>query len=833
MEETRMGRDKDSIKNGFAMHLKYDMGVDRFSATDLDKYKSISMTIRDRIIGQWLETQRTHHKEGAKRVYYLSLEFLIGRSLINNIINLGIKDQVMDAMAELGYNLENFEEQEQDAGLGNGGLGRLAACFLDSLATLGYPAFGYGIRYDYGIFKQTIENGNQIENPDDWMRHGNPWEIERPEFAVTVNFGGKVISSEENGRLIFRWTDTKKILGIPYDIPIVGYGGKTINTLRLWSAKSVEEFSFHDFNKGDYFDSVNDKMEAENITKVLYPNDTKYLGKELRLKQQYFFVACSLSDIIRRFKSSGKPMQSFPERAALQLNDTHPSIAVVELMRLLLDVEKMSWEDAWKITLNSTSYTNHTLMPEALEKWSVVMFENLLPRHLQIIYQINYEFLSNISIKYKGNVAKLRNMSIIEEGNVKNIRMAYLAIVSTHVTNGVAELHSKLIKSNLVPDFADMFPDRFQNKTNGITQRRWLLKANPPLANLVTEALGSTDWITDLFKLKGIEKFSDDAVFLEKFKKVKKEAKSNLAQTLKKLYNFDIDTSFIFDIQVKRIHEYKRQFLNALHIIMLYGKIKNEEINKNTLVPRLFLFGGKAAPGYYMAKLVIKLINNIANVVNKDADVNDVLRVHFIPNYNVSIAEKIIASADVSEQISLAGTEASGTGNMKFMLNGALTLGTLDGANIEIKNEVGDENIYIFGLTEEQVLALKPSYDPYKYYNTDLEIRETVKALMSNIFVINEDSGIFEPFKRMLFEMGDNYMHFADFSSYKWAHEKIMEDYKNEKLWFKKSIINVANSGKFSSDRTIHEYAKEIWNLKSIDVPFNVFDAIEEATNHK
>jgi starch phosphorylase len=779
---------------------------------------ALAQTVRDRLINQWLQTQRTHHEKGVKRVYYLSLEFLMGRAMGNNVINAGIEGAVREAMDELGYSFEDMREQEVDAGLGNGGLGRLAACFLDSLATLDLPAFGYGLRYDYGIFRQGIENGHQVEHPDDWLRNGNPWEIERPEVSFSVNFGGRVQAVQnEKGKTVHQWVDTEQITGVAFDTPIVGYGGKTVNTLRLWSARANEEFSFQEFNEGDYVEAVADKVHAENLTKVLYPNDKLYLGKELRLKQQYFFVACSLADIIRRFKKSGKKWKELPSMAAIQLNDTHPSVAVAELMRILMDLEGLSWDEAWEITVKTLGYTNHTLMPEALEKWSVPMFEKLLPRHLQIIYEINHRFLSQVTIKFPGNNQKLSDMSIIEEGNPKQIRMAYLAIVGSHSTNGVAALHTELLKSRLVPNFAQMWPNRFNNKTNGITQRRFLLKANPPLAKLISETIGDK-WISNMSELKKLLPYADDKEFRKKFAQVKTQAKQALADQVKRDTGWKLETDRIFDVQIKRIHEYKRQLLNALHIIMLYNRIKSGKTKG--LEPRTFIFGGKAAPGYAMAKLIIKLINNISKVVNNDPDVNKYLQVYFLPNYRVSLAEKIIPAADVSEQISTAGTEASGTGNMKFMANGALTLGTLDGANIEIVEEAGKENCFIFGLTADQVEELRPNYDPYTYYIGNQEIKDALDLLFSGHFNFGEPN-IFEPIRHTLFEGGDNYFHLADLASYAAAQDNVVKEYADQDKWVRKAIINVATSGKFSSDRTIAEYAKDIWGAKACNIELN------------
>ncbi|WP_052078711.1 glycogen/starch/alpha-glucan phosphorylase [Spirochaeta lutea] len=828
----RSGNSKDAIKWDFAEHLKYNMGVDSYSATEQDRFMALANAVRDRLINQWLQTQRTHHEKGVKRVYYLSLEFLMGRAMGNNVINAGFEEAVRDAMEELGYSFEEMREQEVDAGLGNGGLGRLAACFLDSLATLDLPAFGYGLRYDYGIFRQGVENGHQVEHPDDWLRNGNPWEIERPEVSVPVNFGGRVQAVQNaKGQTVYQWVDTDQVIGVAFDTPIVGFGGKTVNTLRLWSARANEEFSFHEFNEGDYVEAVADKVHAENLTKVLYPNDKLYLGKELRLKQQYFFVACSLADIIRRFKKSGKKWKDLPSMAAIQLNDTHPSVAVAELMRILMDHEGLTWETAWDITVKTLGYTNHTLMPEALEKWAVPMFEKLLPRHLQIIYEINHRFLSQVAIKFPGNTQKLADMSIIEEGNPKQIRMAYLAIVGSHSTNGVAALHTELLKSRLVPNFAQMWPNRFNNKTNGITQRRFLLKANPPLAKLITDTIGN-GWVTNMAELKKLLPYAEDTAFRKQFAAVKAQAKQALADQVLRETGWVIETDRIFDVQIKRIHEYKRQLLNALHIIILYNRIKAGKTKG--LLPRTFIFGGKAAPGYAMAKLIIKLINNISNVVNNDPDVNKYLQVYFLPNYRVSLAEKIIPAADVSEQISTAGTEASGTGNMKFMANGALTLGTLDGANIEIREEAGDENCFIFGLTADEVEELRPTYDPYKYYLENQEIKDALDLLFSGHFNFGEPN-IFEPIRHTLFEGGDNYFHLADLASYTAAQDKVVAQYADQDTWVRKAIINVATSGKFSSDRTIAEYAKDIWDVKpcAIDLNTEGEETLIEATKRK
>ncbi|MCF7943039.1 MAG: glycogen/starch/alpha-glucan phosphorylase [Spirochaetia bacterium] len=807
---SRYGHDRDSITWDFAEHLKYTLGCDRFSASDRDRYAALALTVRDRLIHQWIETQQSHHDNQVKRAYYLSLEFLMGRAMTNNIINMKLEAPFREALEGLGYTLEELAEREVDAGLGNGGLGRLAACFLDSLATMDIPAFGYGIRYNYGIFTQRIVNGYQIEQPDDWLRFGNPWEIERSDLSIPVHFGGRVEPIQENGRVHYKWIGTEKVIGIAYDTPIVGYGGSTVNTLRLWSARAAEAFNLHEFNEGDYVEAVKEKVLAENLSQVLYPNDTLYLGKELRLKQQYFFVACSLHDIIRRFKKSGAAWEKFPDHAAIQLNDTHPSLAVPELMRILLDKENLEWDTAWDIVVRTMGYTNHTLMPEALEKWPVSMLETHLPRHLQIIYEINHRFLQEAVVHFTDHTENIRDVSIIEEGSPRQIRMANLSIIGTHSTNGVARLHTDLLKSRLFPKFAAIFPERFNNKTNGITQRRWLLSANPPLAELISTTIGP-EWITDFTKITALKQYADDDSFLEAFDGVKRQAKVSASNYLKSHFGWRIDPDSIFDVQVKRIHEYKRQLLNALNIIMLYNRIR--EGRAGDMQPVTFLFGGKAAPGYVLAKLIIKFINNIASTINADKAVRDLIKVHFLPNYRVSMAEKIIPATNISEQISTAGTEASGTGNMKFMCNGALTLGTLDGANIEIMEEAGKENIFIFGNTAEEIEQLRGSYDPYDWCFKDSEIRHAIDLVLAGYFNISEP-GIFEPLRRSLFDEGDRYMHFADLRAYSDAHALAVKTYRDRKSWNRMAVMNIGSSAKFSSDRTIAQYAEEIWQVK-------------------
>lgn len=836
-ESARSSRTAEAIAQDFAEHLKYDADADIFHTTQEGRYEALANTIRDRIVHQWNKSRKTQRENNAKHVYYLSLEFLMGRAMTNNINNLGLMDNVTKALNSLGYTYEELADVEPDAGLGNGGLGRLAACFLDSMATLEIPSYGYGIRYNYGIFKQLISNGYQFEQPDNWLRYGNPWEIPRSDVAYTVNFGGRVQHFRENGKDMFKWVDTDKIVGMAYDMPIIGYGGTTVNTLRLWSAKAVEDFNFQDFNQGDYTQAVRDKVTAENISQVLYPNDTQYLGKVLRLKQQYFFVACSLADIVARFKRRFSDWKEFPNQAAIQLNDTHPSIAVAELMRILIDEESLEWDEAWEITKASLGYTNHTLMPEALEKWPVPMFEELLPRHLQIIYEINNRFLkfavSFFPTAEAENLKAIRKISIIEESNPKNIRMANLAIVGSHAINGVAALHTELLKNSMFPEFKTIYPDKFQNKTNGITPRRWLLSANPGLSNLITDAIGP-EWITDASQLSKLKKFAKDASFAEKFAQVKYENKQSAAHFLQKDCSIIVNPDSIFDVQVKRIHEYKRQLLNAFNIVLLYQKLKNDASFAASFRPITFLFGGKSAPGYLNAKLSIKLINSIAGVINNDPAVNKLLQVHFMPNYRVTMAESIIPATNISEQISTAGLEASGTGNMKFMLNGALTIGTLDGANVEIQEEVGAENCFIFGHTEDQIAALKGHYNPWEFINRDEEIRSAVGLLRKDFFNINEP-GAFDVLLHEIFDHGDRFFIFADLRMYADRHQEILDLYNNNfKEFNKKAILNVACSGKFSSDRTIMEYAEQIWNAKPCPVALNTsaHSVLADAVKH-
>lgn len=804
------------LKLSFLNHLNYSLAKDEYSATPRDYYKSLALTLRDGLIERWIATQQTYYKKDPKKIYYLSLEFLIGRTLGNAIMNLGLNGSIARAMNELGYNLEELEEIEFDAGLGNGGLGRLAACFMDSMATLELPAYGYGIRYEYGIFLQRIGDGYQVEAPDHWLAYGNPWEIERPEFLFTVKFYGNVNQYvDENGVFRNDWVDTKEVMAMAYDTPIPGYGNNTVNNMRLWSAKSTSEFDFDYFNHGDYAGAVSDKAHSEIISKVLYPSDNISQGKELRLKQEYFFVSATLQDIIRRYKKNHpEGFDKVPDKVAIQLNDTHPAVAIPELMRILVDIERIDWEKAWDITVKVFGYTNHTILPEALEKWSVGLFGYVLPRHLQIIYEINHRFLEDVRKIYQGDNDRLIRMSIIEEDSEKRVRMANLAIIGSHSVNGVSALHTEILKNEIFKDFYEMWPGRFNSKTNGITQRRWLKLCNPGLSKLISKYIGE-GWDKDLFELKKLIPLADDKVFQKEWQEVKRKNKERLAKYIKRKNNIEANVDSLFDCHVKRFHEYKRQLLNVLHVITLYNRIK---ANPNSdFVPRTVIFAGKAAPSYYMAKLIIKLINSVADVANNDRDIGDRLKLVFLANYCVSNAEKITPGADLSEQISTAGTEASGTGNMKFALNGALTIGTLDGANIEIKEEVGDENIFIFGLKAEEIRDLRRSgYNPRYYYNSNPELKLAID-MIANGFFSGSQPQLFKPITDSLLDY-DYYMLLADFASYVKCQEEVSEVYKDQEKWTKMSILNAANMGKFSSDRTIKEYADEVWNIKPVHI---------------
>lgn len=805
---------KDMTKKGmllsFTANREYALAKDKYTATLYDDFLATAIAVRDRIVERWIATQQRYHNENLKRVYYFSMEFLIGRLLGTNMLNLGLSEQTGDALKEAGLDINELRECETDAGLGNAGLGRLAACFLDSMATLGIPAHGYGIRYEYGIFNQKIINGYQVEFPDEWLRLGNPWEFARPEYAVKVRFYGHAyMSHDSSGRLAANWVDTEDVLAMPYDIPVAGYKNGVVNTLRLWSARSTEEFDLSYFNDGDYERAVYNKVLTENISKVLYPNDNLSQGRELRLKQEYFFIAASIADILRRFKMENTDLKKIPEKAAIQLNDTHPSIAIAELMRVLVDEQGLDWETSWNITVRTFAYTNHTIMPEALECWPVPLFEKILPRHLQIIYEINLRFLKEIATRFPGDNDRLRRMSIIEESETKRIRMAHLAIIGSHSVNGVSELHTRLLKTQLFKDFYEIYPKKFNNKTNGITQRRWLYKANPALSKLITEAIGDT-WITDLYQLKRILPLKDDNAFRKKWREAKDANKINFSEYIRKLTGVAVDPHSIFDVQVKRIHEYKRQLLFGFYILSQYIKLKSAA-NAN-FQPRTFILSGKAAPSYFMAKLVIKFINSIAEFINKDNDANGKMKVIFLENYRVSLAERIFPASDLSEQISTAGTEASGTGCMKFMVNGALTIGTSDGANIEIAEAVGTDNIFIFGLNAQEVSEIRSrGYDPGEYIARSPVLSEIFRIVRSN-FLSPVEFGLFDPIIDSL-TRNDHFLICADFDDYCRTQEIVSKVYANKDEWIKRSIVNVARSGKFSSDRAVKEYGEDIWTV--------------------
>jgi len=805
------GLSSQDIKLSFQNNREYYLSKDKYSATANDNFWATALTIRDRIVERWIGTQQRYHKQNVKRVYYLSMEFLIGRLLGNYMINLGLYQETAQALKELGLDLEELREQELDAGLGNGGLGRLAACFLDSMATLGIPSHGYGMRFEYGIFHQKIKDGYQIELPDEWLKLGSPWEFCRPEYAVKVHFYGHTEQyQDDKGKTNYKWVDTQDVEAVPYDYPIPGYKNDVVNTLRLWSAKSTEEFDFDYFNHGDYERAVHQKVFSENISKVLYPNDEISRGRELRLKQEYFFIAAALSDILRRFHSENQDIRTLPDKAVIQLNDTHPSLAVAELMRILLDTYKLDWDSAWTIVTKTFAYTNHTLMPEALEQWPVDLLGNLLPRHLQIIYEINAKFLDDVANRFPGDGGRMERMSLIQEGDFKKVRMANLAICGSFSVNGVSQLHTELLKNNVLKDFYDFSPEKFNNKTNGITPRRWLWKANPFLSDLITEEIGR-DWILELNQLEQLIKAQKKEAFRKQWQKIKNDNKKELAEYIFKMNKVKVDPQSIFDIQVKRIHEYKRQTLFGFYIISQYLRLKNAP--KEFVYPRTFIVGGKAAPGYFMAKLSIKFINCIADIVNRDKSVQDKMRVVFLENYRVSLAEKIFPASDLSEQISTAGTEASGTGNMKFMLNGALTIGTMDGANIEMADLVGEDNIFIFGHRIHEVQELRQrGYNPHEFINRSPILKEILNLLANNYFSAYHH-GLFGPIVASIYDGGDPFLICADFDSYFQRQDDVSRAYLDQPGWIKKSITNVAKSGFFSSDRTIAEYAKDIWKV--------------------
>ncbi len=819
--ESYHGLTAEAVQRSFLDHLEFTLAKDRFTVTHLDQYLALAYAVRDRLIERWLRTQDTYYRADAKRVYYLSMEFLMGRTLGNAIVNLNLKEACRSALLDLGYRLEDIQETEPDAGLGNGGLGRLAACFLDSMATLALPGYGYGIRYEYGIFNQEIKDGEQVEQPDNWLRYGNPWEIARPEVLYPVHYYGEVVQFPNgNGKIAHKWIKTETVLAMAYDTPVPGYGVQNVNTLRLWSSKASREFDFHHFNEGDYISAVRSKTESETISKVLYPNDNRYSGKELRLKQEYFFVAATLQDIIRRYKKTRKTFDEFPDKVAIQLNDTHPAIAIAELMRIFVDEENIPWEKAWELTQATIAYTNHTVLPEALEKWTVELLGKVLPRHLEIIYDINYQFLRDVRVRYPNNEELVQRVSLVEEPvpgiRPKSIRMANLAIVGSHRVNGVAALHTEILKRDLFRDFALMFPEKFENKTNGITQRRWLACCNPQLASLITEAIGDK-WMTDLYEMEKLIPFADDPGFRHAWQKVKQDGKDVLIEVVNQTWKHKlrIDKQSLFDCQVKRIHEYKRQLLNLFHAITLYNRLRHQP--NLDIVPRTIFFSGKAAPGYRIAKLIIRLINAVADIINNDVVTRDRLRVVFLPNYRVSLAEKIMPGAELSEQISTAGMEASGTGNMKFALNGALTIGTLDGANIEIAEEVGRDNIFIFGLTVEEIAKLKPHYSSWDYFHSDPELNEVLNMIGGGYFS-PLDKELFHPILFSLLEGGDQYFVLADYRAYVECQERVAQAYLDQDQWTRKSILNTAKMGKFSSDRTIQEYAQSIWRVSPVPV---------------
>ena len=810
-----LGNDPHSLRDALLRHLKYSLGKEFRNKTTRDIYLALTLSLRDRLLEKLLETEARFQAADAKRLYYLSMEFLIGRSLGSNLTNLDLFEACRTALTDLGIDLEEVREQETDAALGNGGLGRLAACFLDSLATLDYPGFGYGIHYEYGLFRQEINNGYQKEKPDHWLTKAGPFQIEREEESCIIPIYGHIEHVLDlNGNYNPMWMDWRVIIGVPHDIPIVGFGAKTVNYLRLYAATPSSDFDIQIFNAGDYFRAVEQKIKSETVSKILYPSDTFDTGKELRLVQEYFLVACSLRDIIRRYLNTHQGFDDFPDKVNIQMNDTHPALAVAELMRILVDEHSLEWQTAWRITQKTLAYTNHTLLSEALEKWPVGLLEHVLPRHLQIIYEINHRFLDEIAALWPEDTDRLRRMSLIEEGAEKQVRMAHLAIVGSHSVNGVSALHTELIKTSLVPDFFARWPERFNNKTNGITQRRWLLKANPLLADLLSQTVGS-EWVTNLSHLKRLEPFADDPAFQDRFRKIKLANKKHLGKIIYQTTRVKINPDSRFDIHAKRIHEYKRQLLNVMHIMHEYFCIVEDGIEP--AVPKTYIFAGKAAPGYWAAKQIIKLIHNVGSVIHKDRRVKDRLKVVFIPDYRVSLAEKIIPAAEVSEQISTAGTEASGTGNMKFALNGALTIGTLDGANVEMLEEVGEDNIYIFGLKTGEVQEMKQTgtYRPLNYYHEHDSIRRVMDAFWDNRFCPQEP-GLFRWLYHHILEKGDPYFHLADFLSYSRIHETADADYLQIPVWNRKAILNVARMGKFSSDRTISEYARQIWDLAPV-----------------
>jgi starch phosphorylase len=813
IDERELGMDVSSIAADIRRHFNHTLGCDKHSISAHHVYEALVIALRDRLMELWKSTHYSYQAKESRRTQYLSLEFLMGRSLGNTLLNLGIHDEVDQAVSALGLKLEDVMEVERDAGLGNGGLGRLAACFLDSCATLQLPVMGHCIRYDYGIFRQRIENGEQVEQPDHWLAYGNPWELERTEFIQRIKFRGRVeFGGDSDSGLQVRWVDTDDVLAVPYDIPVPGYRNGTVNTLRVWKAVAVEEFDLAQFNAGYYVEAVSGRMHAENISKVLYPNDASESGKELRLRQQYFLTSAALQDVMRRWmRDMGGDFSQFAEKNCFQLNDTHPAVAVAELMRLLMDVYGLGWEPAWELTTHCMAYTNHTLLPEALERWPVRTFRELLPRILDIIFEINARFLSEVASRWPGDTERQTRMSVIEEGVDPQVRMAHLAIVGSFSVNGVAALHTKLLKEGLFKDFHQLWPEKFNNKTNGVTPRRFLALANPSLSGLITDTLGE-GWEIDLAKLQGLRSKTEDKAFVERWQEVKRQNKLRLARMVESDCGVKCNPDALFDVQVKRIHEYKRQVLNVLHVIHLYERIKRGDTADWT--PRCVFIGGKAAPGYWLAKRIIKLVNNVANVVNNDPLVGDLLKVAFLPNYRVSAMEIIAPGADLSSQISTAGKEASGTGNMKFMMNGAVTIGTLDGANVEILEEVGEENFFLFGLTEEQVEATERNYDPERVIREDEDL-DRVMHLLDSAHFNQFEPGFFDAIIGSLRSPSDPWMTLADFRSFTDAQGRAAEAFRDRDRWTRMSIINTASCARFSSDRTIRDYNEDIWRLES------------------
>ncbi|HEY2574005.1 MAG TPA: glycogen/starch/alpha-glucan phosphorylase [Verrucomicrobiaceae bacterium] len=813
----RAGEQVQAMKASIINHLLYSLAHDPTTAHTSHWWWATCMAVRDRAVAACFTMMRAHRAMNVRRVNYLSLEYLMGRLLENNLRNTGLYESAKDALGEMGQNLDTILNTEPDMGLGNGGLGRLAACFLDSLSTIDLPAVGYGIHYEFGLFRQELVNGRQTEKPDAWTRNGSPWKFRRMEYSVEVRLFGRVIQHFDNlGNARYSWEDTKSIIGVPWDIPVIGYQSRTVNFLRLWESHASDEFNLQVFNEGSYVAAMHEKAAGETISKVLYPNDSTESGKELRLVQQYFFVACSLSDIIRRYKRDSQGWNDFPEKIAIQLNDTHPAVAIPELMRLLVDNEGLEWSQAWSICQRTFSYTNHTLLPEALETWSVPLFERILPRHLQIIYRINQEFLENeVARKWPGDLGKIRALSLIDEGNGRRIRMAHLSVIGGHATNGVAALHTRLLREKLFPEFNELYPGRFLNVTNGITPRRWLMVCNPELAALINESIGD-GWTKDAEQLRRLERFAVEPEFQQRFRAIKRLHKENLTGAIRDLTGYEVSPDAIFDVQIKRLHEYKRQHLNLLHIVELYHKLLLDP--GLDIQPRVFLFAAKAAPGYFLAKNIIHAINAVAEKINHDPRILGKLKVVFLPNYGVTLAERIIPAADLSEQISTAGKEASGTGNMKLSLNGALTIGTLDGANVEIMEEVGRENIFIFGMSVEEVELLRAKgYNPWDVYWSDAGLRNAIDWISSDFFT--GDANDFKPLRGSLLDGGDPFMVLADYRAYADCQARVDAAYRDPTNWTRMSILNTARMGKFSSDRAIQEYADKIWKLPRVEIP--------------